>query len=34
MIEKRINNFVKIYLQIQVHQLNVIMEQWDNFAKI
>ena len=34
MILTQINNFVKIYLQIQVHQFNVIMDQMDNFAKI
>ena len=31
---KQINNFVKIYILIQVHQFNVIMELMDNFAKI
>ena len=34
MILRPINNFAKIYLQIQVHQFNVIMELRDNFAKI
>ena len=33
MILRQINNFVRIYLQIQVHQFNVIMEQKDNIAK-